>query len=178
MGLLDTLKKIIADAQEKSRQKELAIAEQRRIDSLNSAFYEDTYTQGLMKEYYGMLEKIESKYKELNQNKDFSSRKGTNLITTCNQAIRHFRDLVPRWEFYEEPIPLCPVYARLAMIYEKRGDYIMAAETCVEAIEAGFDDDGTKGGMKARLRRMIKKGGFNPTSEMENALLETITIIE
>lgn len=76
------------------------------------------------------------------------------------------KQLTKCWGKYEEPIPRIPFYYRLAMVYEKRGEYKQAAQVCIEALQADQADDGTKGGMQARLQRMIKKGKFEPTQEM------------
>lgn len=166
MGFFDFLKKASAEADQKREQEETERKERKRKDALSQKYFDDVHTKQLEKEYYNLLQKIEDKYKELNKKGDFSGRQGTNLISNCQKASALFLELVPLWEQYEESIPLCPIFARHAMIHEKRGEYDKAAAVCVVAIRAGITDDGTKGGMPARLRRMLKKGNLKPTEEV------------
>ena len=94
------------------------------------------------------------------------------LIRQCEKAISLFNELVVIWEKYEQPLPNCPFYAKKAMICEKRGEFDRAAAVCVAAIRAGFDEDGTKGKMQGRLRRVLKKGRLQPTPEMQRMMDE------
>ena len=43
------------------------------------------------------------------------------------------------------------------MAYEKQGDIDEAIEICKEAIAKGYNDDGTKEGMRGRIKRLEKK---------------------
>ena len=54
-------------------------------------------------------------------------------------------------------LPRYPSFKTLAIIYEREGDYESAINICKDAIAAGFEDDGTKGGMIARLQKLIEK---------------------
>lgn len=58
---------------------------------------------------------------------------------------------------YQYNIPRYPSFKELAILYEKEGDYKSAIGVCKEAIEVGQADDGTKGGMAARIERLKKK---------------------
>lgn len=166
MGFFSALKKATDNAAQKQVQKAAEQKERKRKDALSRAYFNDSHTKALEQEYYDLLQKIEDKYKALNQKGDFSGRPGANLAAKCEKAISLFLTLVPLWESYEEPIPRCPVFARQSMIFEKRGEYDRAAAVCVVAIRAGFSDDGTKGGMVGRLKRLLKKGKLKPTQEI------------
>lgn len=140
--------------------------ERTRKDALSKAYFDDTHTKQLERKYYTMLQKLEDRYKELNNAGSFAGRPGSNLISLCQDTAALFLELVPLWQKYEEPIPRCPAFSRQAMIHEKREEYEKAAAVCVVAIRAGFPDDGTKGGMPARLKRMIKKGNLHLSEDV------------
>ena len=54
-------------------------------------------------------------------------------------------------------MPSYPSFKVLATIYEKEGDYSSAIEVCKAAIQEGFADDKTKGGMAGRIEKLEKK---------------------
>ena len=51
-------------------------------------------------------------------------------------------------------------FKRLAVIYEKEGDIFRAITICDHALSFGYEDDGTKAGMKGRLEKLMKKAGY------------------
>ena len=76
---------------------------------------------------------------------------------TCREMI----DLVPaviKQSGYE--IVSAMPFKRLAIIYEKEGDFEKAINTCVLALSFNLDDDGTKGGIIGRIERLKKKAGL------------------
>lgn len=52
------------------------------------------------------------------------------------------------------------------MIYEKQGNFQKAIDICAEAIEIGAINDGTKGQMRGRLARLIKKSEITPGEDI------------
>lgn len=50
-----------------------------------------------------------------------------------------------------------PAFKKLAVIYEKAGKYDEAIEVCKKAIAAGYKQDGTEGGMTARVKKLKEK---------------------
>jgi hypothetical protein len=58
---------------------------------------------------------------------------------------------------YMYKIPRYPSFKMLAIIFEKEKAYDDAIGICKDAIKAGCIDDGTKGGMKERLRKLEAK---------------------
>lgn len=72
-----------------------------------------------------------------------------------NFPIEHYKQ--ERAYMYE--LPNYPSFKTLAIIYEKEGDYESAISICKDALAAGIYDDGTKGGMRSRLGRLIMKAG-------------------
>lgn len=79
--------------------------------------------------------------------------------------------LMPQWEKYhieykeifeETDFPrMYSAFCRLAIVYEKREEYEKAIEICKTAINQGFDQDNTKGGMQGRIARLCKKANLN-----------------
>jgi hypothetical protein len=51
-----------------------------------------------------------------------------------------------------------PAFTRLAMLYEKQGEFEKAAAVCKEACLLGIDES-------QRMLRVIKKAGRQPTAE-------------
>ena len=51
-------------------------------------------------------------------------------------------------------------FKRLAIMYEKEGNLQYAMLFCDYALSLGYNDDGTKGGMKGRLDKLRKKAGY------------------
>lgn len=122
--------------------------------------------------YNELLRDIESDYSVLNTIQGFSGPDGDKLIQKCFEALKLLVRLVPKWDmYYNHVLPRnVPAFKRLAMIYEKRGEYEAAANICVNAIKSGFPADGSKAGMRGRLARMIKKGNLETTPEMQECL--------
>lgn len=168
MGLFSWIKK------DNDREKE----EKKKQDEIwhNIELFEeydkDYNAKRLKKRYSDLFVKIGERYTELNKGVGFSGREGTLLIRQCEEAISLYNKLIPIWKKYEEDVGFCPFYAKKAMICEKRGEFDRAAAVCVAAIRAGFDEDGTKGKMQGRLRRVLKKGRLQPTPEMQRMMDE------
>ena len=111
------------------------------------------------REYYQLLEEIESDYSVLVNSIAVNDAMYNRLEEKCIRGTALFQMLVPLWEKYERGVPYSsPPYKRLAMIREKKGDYEGAALACVQQLRLGVMGDGTKGGMRGRLARMVKKG--------------------
>ena len=98
--------------------------------------------------HYELLEKI-------NNTKDTDT-----LIPLCELDVSIAEQFKEEWavQFPKDiRLPRYPAFQKLAIIYEKAGNYSEAISICKLAIELGFDLDGTKGGMKGRLSRLEKK---------------------
>lgn len=85
------------------------------------------------------------------------------LFINCNKYI----ELLPRLRQLQEEenkinntdysSKYCIAYHKLALAYEKLGEYENAIKICEEAIENGFEDDKTKSGFKGRIEKIKKK---------------------
>lgn len=172
MGFLSWIGKL---QREKELEKQIEQKKQEEMWHRIELFEEyenDLNAKRLNKRYSDLFVEIGQRYTALNKSVGFSGREGTILIRQCDEAISLYNELIPIWKKYEEDIGLCPFYAKKAMICEKRGEYDRAAQVCVTAIRAGFDEDGTKGKMQGRLARMLKKGRLQPTPEMKQMMGE------
>lgn len=124
----------------------------------------DTRFKNMQSQYYTLCEEIEADYTVLANAANPDAAAYSKVEKKCVDATALFQMLVPLWEKYDRGIPCsAPPYKRLAMIREKRGDYEGAALACVQQLRLGVQGDGTKGGMRGRLARMVKKGNLAET---------------
>ena len=122
-------------------------------------------------DYFALLMKIREKYSVLNSVGSFSSEAGDFLIATCEEAVAVEAKIKEKREYYENiSFDMSEVCYILSMIYEKREEYENSAKVCVYAINNGYTSDRTKGGMRGRLARIIKKGKLQLTDEYNEAL--------
>lgn len=108
--------------------------------------------------YYKGLGDIEERYSVLYNMGLIDGSEVDIFISMCKQNIREYRLFVEllKKEGLELPLSV-PAYKRLAMVYEKQARYEEAISICAEAIRMGAVDDGTKGRMRGRLARLIRK---------------------
>ena len=183
MGFMDSIKAGIkkasddAKAKAEKEKKEQEEREKRLLDIEHSIMLYDLMKKD--KKYMSMQAawdesrtKIDESYSVINSLNAFGEAAGDKFIKHCEKHIQLSKDLEPYWKKYEMTYYWGEVYKRLAMAYEKRGDYFNSAQSCVRAIQDGYTDDKTTGGYRGRLARMIKKGKFEPTEEMQKILLE------
>lgn len=131
----------------------------------------DTEYQQNLERYNAIMSTVYEKYSVINAVGSFLSDEGNALITLCAEAINIEIQIKEKRDYYQSfKFEVSEPCKYLAMIYEKRGEYERAATICVFAIENGFAKDGTKGGMRGRLARMIKKGDLPLTDNIKNIL--------
>lgn len=137
-------------------------------EDFKGAYYDgmrDKNFVSLERQYYALLDEIESNYSVAANTAAPDSDVYVKIEQKCLEAMALFQMLVPLWDKYERGIPnSSSAYKRLSMIREKRGDYEGAALACIQQLRLGVDGDGTKGGMRGRLARMVKKGSLEITS--------------
>ena len=132
-------------------------------------------TTKTLTKHFELLEQIE-KEKDPETRKKLCRKDIDLYAACCRDWIREAEDMVKREketdkicgkkfpaEHYKEmliklsKIPHYPSLKTLAILYEKEGNYAEAIKVCKAAIKAGADDDGTKGGMTERLRKLEAK---------------------
>lgn len=139
----------------------------RRYDEAHA----DTEYQAKLTRYYELLTQTKEAYSVINNVGTFDSNAGDRLIEACAEAMSIEAEIKEEREYYENHVfDMSPSCKTLAMVFEKRGEYQRAATICVYAIENGYTADGTSGGMRGRLARMIKKGNLPLTDNIKNIL--------
>lgn len=121
--------------------------------------------------HYNLVNYIRERYSVLNALGSFSGADGDELIDRCAEAINLDIELKPKREYYEnQEFNMSEPAKTLVMVFEKREEYESAAAVCALAIENGFTADGTAGGMRGRLARLIKKGNLPLTDSFKKIL--------
>ena len=119
----------------------------------------------IFNEYYASLQKIKKEWSVMYNSKEYSGKGAERFERECLHNIAIYKSMYAVESKYgEDHLTEVEGYKRLAMLYEKQGEYEKAAYICREACAMGIDE-------KSRLLRMIKKAGRTPTAE-EAALIE------
>lgn len=140
-------------------------------DILWDKMMKDKRFQSLQKALYQEYAEIESDCSVLHNLGIIDGPEMDKLEQKCLHAISSLELLIPMWKKYNQPIPtMCEPAKRLAIIREKQCRFDDAAAICGKAIKLGMPDDGTKGGMRGRLAKMIKKGNLEINDEMQNLI--------
>lgn len=111
-----------------------------------------------LKEYSNAAEKLNHEWSVLYNLQDYSSKRAERFEIHCAQQIDRYFRIMQRWGHYELPAARTNAFKLLSILYERQGRMDDAANVCLKAIELGYEADGTKGGMRGRLARLIKKG--------------------
>ena len=111
-----------------------------------------------LKEYFDAMEKMNHQWSVIYNLKDYSSKRAERFEIMCAQQIDRFLTINQKWSQYENPAPRTDAFKLLSILYERQGRIDDAANVCLKSIEYGYESDGTKGGMRGRLARLIKKG--------------------
>ena len=178
MGLFNRKKKAAAKAEPKVEVR-LEMAEEERTSfeeslaalRLLEECHADAQYQAGYERYMRLMSYVREMYSVINSVGSFSSEAGDRLIAACADAIEVEASIKEKMEYYQNTtLEMSESRKTLAMIYEKRGDYERAANICAFAIRSGFTADGTAGGMRGRLARMIKKGNLPLTDAYKEVL--------
>lgn len=145
--------------------------EYRKALQLYDEAHADTEYQKKLSQYYDLLNQIKETYSVINNLGSFSDPEGDKIIEICADALGIEADIREKMQYYENRVlDMSPTCKTLAMVFEKRGEYQRAATICAYAIENGYISDGTTGGMRGRLARMMKKGNLPLTDNLKTLL--------
>ncbi len=115
--------------------------------------------------YYNLLQVIQREWSVLYNLKEYNGKNAKEFEQICLTGINYYKEMQKIDLKYNEKTPLnVPAFTRLAMLYEKQGEYEKAVSICKQACTLGIDE-------RSRLLRMIKKAGRTPTTE-EATLIE------
>lgn len=116
--------------------------------------------------YNKLLELIKHQWSDLYKSKDYNSKLATIIEKECSEAILYFKEIRKIDSKYNQPVMNgSPIFTKLVLLYERRGDYEKSIRVCKMAIEVGMNES-------KRMEKLIKKAGREPTSE-ELSLLES-----
>lgn len=142
-----------------------------REEELWQVKYNDQELQNLERQHYLLNEKNEENYSVLYNLGIVDGPEMQKLMNDCIGDIACASRLSELWRKYNTPIYSYPAFKRMSIIYEKQGNYESAALMCVQALRLGFTDDGTKGGMRGRLARLVRKSGMTVDAETRQLML-------
>ena len=124
--------------------------------------------------YYEHMDQIETQWSVLTNLKMYTGDQADAFEEFCKRNVREFYEMVGynkgKNQDYVSP-SRAPAFVRLAMLYERRGDYKNAISICADAIRAGCYDDGSNGKMYGRLARLIRKSGIDVSDEVKRLAL-------
>lgn len=121
----------------------------------------------LFNKYLALLEQIEKQWSELYNSKNYKSKLSSTIEKECYEAMSYYekvRNIDIKHE--KEPLKGSKVITRLAMLYERQGNYEKSIEICKRACSLGMDE-------RSRMLRMIKKAQREPNEE-EKSLLDSL----
>lgn len=108
--------------------------------------------------HYELLNDEKLEYAAALKTGDFSR-----VIALCKEDFAIAPVLVDYFLADFGKLPHYPAFELLAKIYEKQGNFEEACFVCQRAIVLGYTEDGTKGGMRGRLEKLLKRAGLNLT---------------
>lgn len=109
-------------------------------------------------EHFRNLEHIQESYSKVTKNKNYFGKDADDVIYYAERDIavaEEFMDIHKKYN--QEPPFQYGSFKTLALLYEHRKEYEKAISVCKKAIDAGWGNDGTKGAMAARLKRLEKR---------------------
>ena len=131
--------------------------DRRKYELFHQQMNDEEYKNAL-KEYFDAMEKLNQEWSVIYNLKEYSSQRGERFENMCEGQIARFLMINEKWKQYDNPTPRTDAFKQLCILYERQGRIDDAANVCLRAISLGYDADGTKGGMRGRLARLIKKG--------------------
>ena len=121
----------------------------------------------LFNEYFDSATKIKSEWSVISSEKVYTGHRVELFIELCKHNIEAYRKMVELENKHnKDHLQEAEGYKRLAMLYEKQGEFDKAISICKEAIQQGDVKS-----MPSRLIRMIRKLNREPTEE-EVALIK------
>ena len=138
-------------------EKPISDKERRKRELFHQQMNDEEYKTAL-KQYFDAMEKMNHEWSVIYNLKDYSSKRAERFEIMCAQQIDRFLTINQKWSQYENPAPRTDAFKLLSILYERQGRIDDAANVCLKSIEYGYEADGTKGGMRGRLARLIKKG--------------------
>lgn len=119
-------------------------------------------------QYSTCLDYINHNWSKLYHSKNYNSKLSKNIEKKCWEAINYYEDLqIIDMKHGEEGLRGSKAFMKLALLYERRGDFESGIEVCKKAIYLNVDESG-------RMKSLIKKAKRDPTEE-ELRIINDIT---
>ena len=131
-------------------------------DEINKHMEYEKELRPIFNKYSELLGLIKRQWSDLYKSKDYNSKFALKIEKECYEAISYFEQVQNIDRRHKQPtMNGSPVYTKLAILYERRGDYEKGIDVCKMAIRIGMCEHG-------RMKKLIKKAGRTPTTaEME-----------
>ena len=124
----------------------------------NWHFKYDKEMRPIFNKYLSLSENIESQWSKLYNSKNYHSLLAKKVEANCYKALSYYDQLYKiDLKYSEEPLKT-NLLKKLALLYERQGEYEKSIEICKRAFTYGVDE-------RKRMTRMIKKAGRTPTDE-------------
>lgn len=109
--------------------------------------------------YFKRINNLKSDWSRLIHTKNYNSKLATKIENNCLEAIDFYEKLyyIDR-KYNQDPMTGSPAFSKLALLYERQGEYEKAIKICKKAYE--FDIDET-----ARMQKLIKIIGRDLTAD-------------
>lgn len=116
--------------------------------------------------YYASVQKLKADWSVMYNAKNYTGKRAESFERNCLNNIAIYKAMAEVEDKYgQDHLTIVEGYKRLAMLFEKQGEYEKCISICKEAISYGNFEDA-----KGRLARAIKKANKTPTAE-ETALI-------
>ncbi len=123
--------------------------------------------ENVSKKYYDGIKQIESGWSLIYNLNDYNGMQAEQFEHLCLENITLYKEMcLINKNYGEKSPPNAPAFKRLAMLYEKRGQYEQSISICIDALQHGACGDK----MQSRLCRMIKRAERTPTPQEQTLL--------
>ncbi|MFQ6793805.1 MAG: tetratricopeptide repeat protein [Thomasclavelia sp.] len=128
-------------------------------DKLKDFQYYQKELRPVFDKYLELTSQIKSDWPILIHTKDYKSKLSDKIENNCLIAIKLYEKVqeIDR-KHNQEPMTGSPVFSKLALLYERRGEYEKAINVCKKAYEFRIDET-------ARMQKLIKKAGRKATED-------------
>lgn len=114
--------------------------------------------------YYSIMEKMQKDWSALYNLGDYTGKLAVEIEQECIEDIMLYKKMKEIDSKYSKETPTnIPAFKRLAMLYERQGNFEQAVDICKKAYGFGVDERG-------RMLRIIKKAGRTPKEDELNLI--------
>lgn len=114
-------------------------------------------------QHFKLIEEIEMQYSVAINQPSIINKYTEACLNLCAKDILLAPTLIEFWEKESKitnsglELPHYPSFEKAAKLFEKLNKYDLAINVCIRALNLGLNKDSSKGGLKGRLARLLKK---------------------